>query len=130
MSDPTTEAPPAEPRKAAYQDDDLVYVDPQAKIVVGKVEFDAAGRPKPKPLPTATSETSETHEEDVQQTHDAPKKGRGRGRPRTPRIRYCPWGTYRSMKHVFKLEGKPPRVESDKTLDEVMEKALREPFWN
>jgi hypothetical protein len=34
------------------------------------------------------------------------------------------------MKRVYKLEGKQPKQESQKTLDEVIEKALQEPFWD
>ena len=49
---------------------------------------------------------------------------------RKQRQRYYPWGTYRSMKKIYKLEGKPKAVENLKTLDEVLERALREPFWD
>lgn len=100
----------------AYKDEDLVYVDPESKTVVGLVEFLENG--KPKALAMKGAEKQEADEE--------PAKGRSRIR----RQRYYPWGTYRSMKRVYKLEGKIPKVESQATLDQVLEKALKEPFWD
>ena len=73
---------------AAYRDDDLVYVDPDQRVVVGLVEWSNSGRPKT--LHVAEVENSKPEE-----------KGR---RPR--RQRSYPWGTYRSMKRIYKLEGK------------------------
>ncbi len=127
MSDPTS-AETAVP--TIYQDEDLVYVDPQAKTVVGLVQFDANGKPKKKTQPSAAADTSDADGEQENPAQAEAKKGKGRNRLRTPRTRYCPWGTYRSMKRIFKLEGKPQRAESNKTLDEVLERALREPFWD
>ena len=63
-----------------YHDDDLVYVDPKTRAVVGPVEFDAEGRPISKRYVT------EDEEEDWR--------------------KFYPWGTYRSMKSAFRLEGK------------------------
>ena len=34
------------------------------------------------------------------------------------------------MKTIYKLEGKRRKEEPSGTLDEVMEKALREPYWD
>ncbi len=110
---------------ASYSDDDLVYVDPQAKTVVGRVEFAANGKPKKMPLPSGAADAA-----DAEEPEEPANDKKGRRVRRSPRVRYCPWGTYRSMKRVYKLEGKPPRVESNKTLDEVLEKALQEPFWD
>lgn len=105
-----------EPQPAAaptYQDEDLVYVDPDARAVVGRVEFQANGRPKALQIPNAPI----TQEEDA--------KGR-----RKPRIRYYPWGTYRSMKRLYKIEGKQHDERPMLELDEAIAKAMAEPFWD
>lgn len=108
-----TEQAPA----VVYNDDDLVYVNPKERIVVGKVEWTANGKPKSLAMPTEEEE------------HDEEKPQKGKGRPR--KQRYYPWGTYRSMKRLFKIDGhRQAKPEAQKTLDEVMEKALNEPFWN
>lgn len=120
------ETPTAEPAATTplYKDDDLVYVDPDTRTVVGLVEWNNAG--KPKALAVKTQAAPEVEEEN---TDD--KKPAAKGRVRKPqRQRYYPWGTYRSMKRVYKIEGKQHKVESNKTLDEVIEKALQEPFWD
>lgn len=109
---------PVETTGSIYKDDDLVYVDPDKRVVVARVEFHANG--KPKALPMKTEEVEE----------DAADEKPVKGRKRVRRQRYYPWGTYRSMKRIYKLEGKIPKEESQKTLDEVIEKALKEPFWD
>jgi hypothetical protein len=106
----------------AWKDEDLVYVDPRNKTVVGPVEFYANGKAKALAMKDETEEV-----EEVEETAPKDKKGK---RPRPRRQRYYPWGTYRSMKKIYKLEGKQPKQESTKTLDEVIELALKEPFWD
>ena len=113
MTDPQ---PPSQ-----YKDDDLVYVDPDARVVVGIVEFDRNDVPKPKKWVTEEKEPLE-----VPEAKDG-KKPRGRA-PR--RDRFYPWGTYRSMKRIYRLEGKEKWQPSEKTLDEVIVKALEQPFWD
>lgn len=97
-----------------YRDDELVYVDPETKTVVGRIEWTRNGNPKSKPY--------------IQKPAPDAKPGerrRGSGR------KHYPWGTYKSMKGAFKLEGKQRKADnSGKTLEDVMEKALKEPFWN
>ncbi len=117
-----TDTPPAV--APLYKEDDLVYVDPDAKTVVGLVEWNTAGRPKALAMKSAVVEI----DDEPAAEPGAKPKGRVPMRPR--RIRYYPWGTYRSMKRVYKLEGKPVRVEQTNTLEEVIEKALKEPFWD
>lgn len=119
MSDVTPE-PQAPVETPVYQDEDLVYVDPHLRIVVGRVEFLPNGKSKPLAMKNETEEVEITDE-------DPKAKGKGM-RPR--RQRYYPWGTYRSMKHIYKIEGKQMKEENLKTLDEVIEKALKEPFWD
>ncbi len=101
MTDPT---PPV-----TYKDDDLVYVDPDSKTVVGPVEWSRSGNPKPLLIPPSEEE----------------KKGRG---PR--RKRYYPWGTYKSMKKVYQLEGKPKKVEGNMPLEDAIQHALKEAYWD
>jgi hypothetical protein len=136
-----------------YQDDDLVYVDPDARSVVGRVEFDDKGMPKklarpPREFPAApgavaapAAPAADAGDDDDDEPAAAPapapaaKGGRGRGRdrerrPRKPKVRYYPWGTYRSMKKIFKVAGKVPETRGQSTLDEVLPKALNEAFWD
>lgn len=118
MSEPiqaTAEAPVV---TNVYQDEDLVYVDPELRTVVGRVEFLPNGKSKPLVMKNKTVEV------DVEED----PKAKGKMRPR--RERYYPWGTYRSMKRIYKIEGKQIKEENHKTLDEVIEKALKEPFWD
>lgn len=112
MTDPVT--PPTTPSDdvppKTFRDDELVYVDPDARTVVGTLEWMRNGNPKSKLRPA----------------EDPPKDGRRRN---TARKSY-PWGTYRSMKRVFKLEGKLKREENTQTLDDVLPKALKDAFWD
>ncbi len=104
-----TPGPADQPSAAAYRDTDLVYVDPDSKTVIGPLEWSKTGNPKAKPF--------------VQPPADKDGKERRSGR------KNYPWGTYKSMKGAFKLEGKK-KHEANKTLDEILEKALKEPFWD
>jgi hypothetical protein len=137
----TDAVPPAE----QYADDDLVYVDPDAKTVVGPVTFDDKGNAKKLERPSAFAEADDDESDakiDPAPSADPavaakpePAKGRGRGGrdrrpPRKPRKRYYPWGTYRTMKKIYKIEGKVFDAERTLTLDDVMEKALQEPYWD
>lgn len=97
-----------------YKDDDLVYVDPDTKSVVGPVEWSRNGNPKQMPVPAREEAPAE--------------KGKGERRRGSGR-KFYPWGTYRSMKRVYRLEGKPAKNEPSGSLDEVIEKALKDPFW-
>lgn len=110
--------PTVAPVAGSYADDDLVYVDPETRTVVGRVEWSNSGRPKSLERPTKQRE--EEDEED----------GKGKRRMRKPRVRYYPWGTYRAMKRLFKIEGKVPEERGNATLDEVLPKALNEAFWD
>jgi len=125
----------AEPTVVTYKDDDLVYVDPDTRTVVGFVEWSNNGRPKPllmkKDEPVIIPELKEAVEPAKPVAATPTEKGKPARRPAPPRrLRYYPWGTYRSMKRVYKIEGKQIKEESNKTLDEVIEKALTQPFWD
>ncbi len=126
---PSTDAP-APSANGPYKDDDLVYVDPESRTVVGRVEWSNTGRPKSLERP---SKVVEEDDDDGKEKASANPKDKGKrgGRPmRKPRVRYYPWGTYRSMKKLFKIEGKVPEVRGNATLDDVLPKALNEAFWD
>jgi hypothetical protein len=85
-----------------YNDDDLVYVDPETKTVVGKVEWKG----------------------------DTPLSCHRKDDPSNKRRRRTyPWGTYRSMRHIF-LEKRKFDVEGEgkSTLDDIFKKPLEETF--
>ena len=105
MTDTTD--PPASP----FTDYDLVYVDPDTNSVVGKVEWNKNGNPKTRP-------------------YVAPPAPPGKEERRRSWRKFYPWGTFRSMKNVFKVEGKQRKKEPTKTLNEVIEVALKEPYWD
>lgn len=112
-----TDQDPASPQPA-YKNDDLVYVDPELRVVVGPVQFTADGRSKPLAMP------ERVREGDVKEKDDSGKPERKR------RTRYYPWGTYRSMKRLYKLEGKVREEKEMLQLDEAIVKAMAEPFWD
>jgi hypothetical protein len=83
---------------ATYNDDDLVYVDPETRSVVGKVEMNKNGEPK-------------------SLAYKAPE-GKKAWR------KFYPWGTYRSMKGAFRIEGKRLEAQSADTLDDILPKFM------
>ncbi len=102
-----------------YKDDDFVYVDPEARKVVGLVEWGSDGNAKPLLMKDTKVVKKEEEEDD----------GKAK-RKRIIRKRYYPWGSYRSMKKLYRLEGKAEKESAgSKTLDDVLEKALENPFW-
>lgn len=108
MSDENVKPP------APYKDDDLVYVDPETKTVVGIVEFGMNENPKSKAY-----------------VQPPPKETVAGAKPERRSFwrKVYPFGTYRSMKRIYKVEGKIKDPEPNKTLDEVLPKALNEAFW-
>lgn len=91
-----------------------MYVDPETRSVVGMVEW------------------SKTGEKPLSKIYVAPKvteKGKEPSKRSFWRKVY-PWGTYRSMKRIFKVEGKIKDAEPNKTLEEVLPKALNSAFWD
>ena len=95
----------------AWQPFDLVYVDPDSNSVISRVEWNKNGFAKSLPF--------------VPKPVEPGKEERRRS------WRKCyPWGSYKSMKNVFKVDGKPRKKEPTKTLNEVIEVALREPYWD
>ena len=102
-----------------YQDEDLVYVDPKKRIVMGKVEWLANGKPK-----------SMLMEEEVKVPEGTAVDDEDDGK-RKRRRRFYPWGTYRSMKRLYKIgDWKSATDDRQITLDLAIEKAMKEPFWD
>ncbi|OGJ59552.1 hypothetical protein A2881_03100 [Candidatus Peribacteria bacterium RIFCSPHIGHO2_01_FULL_55_13] len=97
-----------------YNDDDLVYADPEKRIIVGKVEFGKNGSAKPLQMPEVIR---------------PPKEGDERRRGK-PRKRFYPWGTYKTMRKLYKIDGGVVEADRQITLDLAMEKSAKEPFWN
>ncbi len=102
---------PAEP--GTYRNDELVYVDPDAKTVVGRVEWSKTGNPKSMLVPKNPEPTAKDKDD-----------GRKRWR------KNYPFGTYKSMKNAFKLEGKQKKGENTRTLEEILPIALEQAFWD
>ncbi|MDD4287217.1 MAG: hypothetical protein PHN33_02585 [Candidatus Peribacteraceae bacterium] len=95
-----------------YSDTDFLYFDTEKRSVIGPVEWTKTGTVKPLQKP------------------GVPEEGEDRKRRGRPRKEYYIWGTYRSLKRLYNLEGKTKREESTQTLDEAMGRALQEPYWN
>lgn len=100
----------------SYQDDDLVHVDPDKRTVVAKVDWSKDGLPIPLKRGDADAEK------------DSPANATKERRPR--RVRYYPWGSYKTMKKIYHLEGKAKDAAGVGTLDAVLEKAIVEPYWD
>ncbi|MDO8649551.1 MAG: hypothetical protein Q7R81_07290 [Candidatus Peregrinibacteria bacterium] len=99
---------------ATYRDDELVYVDPENRAVVGRVEWSKNGNPKS--LERAKEE-------------DKPVEGKKGERRKGSTRKHYPFGTFKSMRRAF-LEKKQKNVATDVTLDQVIEKAVQEPYWD
>lgn len=104
MTESAVTPEPAPESGTSYRDDDIVYVNPDTQMVVGRLEWSRNGNPKSKPYQAQPGERSWR--------------------------RHFPYGTYKSMKNAFKLEGKRKKIEPTKTLEEVIAKALVEPYWD
>jgi hypothetical protein len=101
----------------SYSDTDFVYVDPQERKAVGLVEWSKNGMPKVLEMP--------------EKEEPVPKDGEKKIiRKRRKKKRYYPWGTYRAMKRLYRLEGKEKEADNAKTFDEALGKALKEPYWD
>lgn len=103
---------------ADYQDDDFIYVDPDKRVVIGKVEWSTDGLP----IPLKRGEEVEEQEAGENVAH--------KDRRRSRRARYYPWGSYRTMKRLYRLEGKTKDALGQGPLDTVLEKAIKEPYWD
>jgi|TARA_Y100000310_G_C20697989_1_gene827100 hypothetical protein len=96
-----------------YNDDDLVYVDPQKREVISLVKWDKDGNA----IPLEKEEVEEKEE-------DGKKKRKKKYKS------YYPWGTYKTMKKIYKLEGKAKEDSANQPFDEAFTKATKEVFWD
>jgi hypothetical protein len=104
-----------------YKDDDFVYVDPRTREVKGLVEWTKDGNAKPLIMEFIEKK------KDTEAPEGADKKPK---KLRKPRKQYYPWGSYKTMKKLYKLEGKEKEAEKNQTLDTAIEKSLKQPFWD
>jgi hypothetical protein len=104
-----------------FSADDFVYVDPDLKVAICLVEWDKDGNAKPREWPRV--EKKPTGDAD----DSAPRKTF-----RKPKVRYYPWGSYKTMCKLYKLQGKvkDKEVEDYIKLDEAISKLEKEPYWN
>tara|TARA_Y100000310_G_C20332131_1_gene645790 strand:+ start:217 stop:528 length:312 start_codon:yes stop_codon:yes gene_type:complete len=98
-----------------YTDGDFVYVDPSKREVMGRVEWSKNGVPQKMEKKFVEKDSEEE-----------PKKGRRRKRKK----QYYPWGTYRTMKKLFRIEGKEKEIENYRPLDEAMTLSIKETYWD
>lgn len=103
-----------------YQDGDFVYVDPDKRVVIGKVEWVKEGVPKRIEWEVESSE---------------PKKensGAEKRKPRKKKKRYYPWGTYHTIKKLYKIEGREAQQKEERyiPLEDAIVKLMDEPFWD
>ncbi len=97
-----------------YQPGDFVYVDPETRKVVSRVQWKEDGSAVP-----------------LKRPEPPPVEGRPDRKSRPPRVRYYPWGTYETMNRIYRLEGKKEHdQEGAITLDDAVAKLQEEPFWN
>lgn len=84
----------------SFINDDLVYVDPETRTVIGRVEWDANGQPKSLPYKSALG--------------------------KEPWRTHYPWGTYRSMKSAFRIGGKCTEEESALSFNDALPKLMQD----
>lgn len=106
--------------EVTYSDDDMVYVDPKKKLVIGKVEWTKDGVVKKKEMPADSAPEDFGDEDD-----DGKKK-----RKRKPKKRYYPACSYRTAKRSFHVEGKYKEGEEYGKFDDILKKALADPYWD
>ena len=98
-----------------YSDDDFVYIDPDAKEVVGLVEWTKDGKPIAKERPDPEGEKGED------------------GKKRKRKKRMYPWGSFRTMNRIHKLKNVAQKEKEPETyipLDEAIAKSNEEAFWD
>ena len=98
---------------------DFIYVDPETRTVVGRVQWTQEGVPvsqkRAMPEPRAIP---------------APVDQKERRRP--PRERNYPWGTLKSMHNIFKLKDLSRDKEPERyiPLEDAIAKLMVDPYWN
>ncbi|MDA1208507.1 MAG: hypothetical protein O2904_00550 [bacterium] len=103
-----------------YNDEDLVYVNPKKKQIVSAVNWTKDGNVEPLEM---VDERDEKHEE-----NDEEEKPKGRY-IRKKKTRYYPWGTYRTMKKLYRIEGKERDTENYIDLNKAIDLSMEQPYW-
>ncbi len=98
----------------AYLDSDFLYYDPKTRTVIGPVQWTKDGNVKPLERP------------EEPEKEGAPPRKFHRRREKEFYI----WGSYRSLKRLFNIEGKVKDAERTQTLDAVMQRATQEAYWD
>lgn len=96
----------------SWNDQDFVYFDPETKTVIKQVEWSNAGNIKPLQKPERPVAPGE------QERRWHRKK------------EYYIWGSYGSLKRIYNLEGKQKNEEKTQTLDQAIERAMQEAYWD
>jgi hypothetical protein len=99
----------------------LVYVDPNARTIVGPVEWLPTGKPKKVPMAPIVRVEREPKPDEK----DRPVRPR-----REPKERFYPWCSYRTAKKVYRVAGKEREPERTQPFEEALQKALQEPYWD
>ena len=98
-----------------FKDEDFVYVNPDKKLAVGLVEWTKDGNAKALEWPFE------------------PRPG-DEGKPprKSTKKRYYPWGSYGTMKKLYKLEGKVKDKDTEDyiELEDAINKLQENPYWN
>ena len=109
----------------SYNDDDFIYVDPRNRTSLGVVEWKKEGVAVPMELPEL--EQKEEVSDTKGKGKKSDKKDDGR-RKRKPRKRYAPWGSYRSMNKVYRLEGKKEDDSGQAEFNDVIVRFEEDPM--
>ena len=118
------------PLVTTSSDNDFVYVDPNRRVIIGPVEWLPSGRAKAIPIPTPEENVEEVKPSSAETT-GAKKDAKREERRRKPRKKqYYPWCSYRTAKRVYRVEGKEKEAERSRPLEEAMQKAVVEPYWD
>lgn len=118
------------PSAAPFPDDALVYVDPDKRRVIGPVEWISEGKAK-KLLRESLEEAEDDTPPPPPKTSGAAPEAKFASIKRRKRLsRALPWCTYRTAKRSYNVAGKYKDTENRKTLEEVIEKALQQAYWD
>lgn len=120
----TTPPLPSPENPPDYRDDDLVYVDPESRTVIGRVEWGKNDKPKSLPYRPVERPVKDGTPSSKTKTGTKEKSDRGQFWRKN-----FPWGTFRSMRRIYKLRGKVKDPEPNRSLDEVLPRALQEAYW-
>ncbi len=102
-----------------FNDEQFVYVDPELRLAIGAVEWDSDGNAIPKQWPRKERE------------HPSGGKEKLKVR-RQPHERFYPWGAYKTVSKIYRLQGKAKEKELDRyiPLENAIGKLQEEPYWN